>query len=441
MTVAPDRWFREEQGSRLACFLRRRLPELSDVSAHDVRLRRLPGGAVQESWLLQAGSRQFVLRTDGATSIPASGSRQTEFEILAMGRAGGVDCPEPIVLEASGKVLGRPFFLMSLEPGSTDPDEIVSLNGGAGAEVAASLAKNLARLHRIPPQSCERLLGKPPEFPQLACLKLYRTWLLELDDAQPVLDWALNELERVAPTLATSVLCHRDFRTGNYLVTGDPARLQAILDWEFAGWSDPYEDLGWFCCRSWRFERPDREAGGIASRSAFLAAYQQASGFCIDPARLEWWEAMASLRWGLIACQQRDRMRKRGERSLDLALTAYRVAECEWDLLRLLGGEDLSGVSDSTRTVPAWPSTELLLSLISEEFANKISSVPSKEGRQAASMIVRGLGIAARQIEASAKPAEKTVLERVAVAAPELLTKEDCGRRQRLRGVSVPADW
>ena len=51
----------------------------------------------------------------------------------------------------------------------------------------------------------------------------------------------------------------------------EQARLTAIIDWEFAGWSDPMEDLGWFCAASWRFGQTGREAGGLADRADFYA--------------------------------------------------------------------------------------------------------------------------------------------------------------------------
>eukprot|EP01035_Chromulina_nebulosa_P049233 gene49233-66860_t len=32
--------------------------------------------------------------------------------------------------------------------------------------------------------------------------------------------------------------------------------LTGILDWEFAAWGDPHEDIGWLCARCWRFGGP-----------------------------------------------------------------------------------------------------------------------------------------------------------------------------------------
>ena len=98
-----------------------------------------------------------------------------------------------------------------------------------------------------------------PAEPGLAAAQRYRQWLGAEASRDPVLAWGLRWLERNAPPPGEIVLCHRDYRTGNYLV--DDGRLTAILDWEFCGWSDPMEDVAWFCSRSWRFGRMDREAG------------------------------------------------------------------------------------------------------------------------------------------------------------------------------------
>jgi hypothetical protein len=45
---------------------------------------------------------------------------------------------------------------------------------------------------------------------------------------------------------------------------------------------------------------------------------------------------MAALKWLVVALLQRDRFRRLGERSLDLALTGRRAAQCEHEMLRLV---------------------------------------------------------------------------------------------------------
>ena len=146
-------------------------------------------------------------------------------------------------------------------------------------------------------------------------------------------EWGLRWLIRHAPPPVPSVLCHGDFRTGNYLADADG--FVALLDWEFARWSDRDEDIGWFCLGCWRFGAYAREAGGIASRDVFYRAYEAAAGRALDQTRIRYWEVMAALRWLVLALQQRDRFLRGGERSLDLALTGRRPAECEFEILRL----------------------------------------------------------------------------------------------------------
>ena len=149
-----------------------------------------------------------------------------------------------------------------------------------------------------------------------------------------MLEWAIRWLETHIPEPLPPVLCHRDFRTGNYMLDG--AELTGILDWEFAGWGDPDEDIGWFCCKGWRFARLDREAGGIAERAPFYRAYEAASGRRLDPERVRFWEVLANVRWAVIALQQSDRYLIQGARDLVTAIIGRRATECELEFLMLL---------------------------------------------------------------------------------------------------------
>ncbi len=115
--------------------------------------------------------------------------------------------------------------------------------------------------------------------------------------------------------------------------------MTAILDWEFAGWGDPDEDIGWLCCKGWRFGRLDREAGGIARRAPFYHGYEAESGRSLDPERVKFWEVYANIRWAIIALQQSDRYLTGGARNLSTAITGRRATECELELLMLLDPE------------------------------------------------------------------------------------------------------
>jgi aminoglycoside phosphotransferase (APT) family kinase protein len=176
----------------------------------------------------------------------------------------------------------------------------------------------------------------PSPTPALARVELYRQWLEEIAVWNPVLAFGLRWLEINAPPASEIVLGHWDYRTGNYMVSDD-GELTGILDWEFAGWGEPEEDLGWFTARCWRFGAFDRDGGGIAGAGPFFDAYERASGRTIDPGRVAYWQAMAHVRWAVIACQQAHRHVSGGEESLELALTAHIVPELELEVLNMTG--------------------------------------------------------------------------------------------------------
>lgn len=308
-----------------------------------VEVTRLAGGAIQENLALTvvfeggrlAGRRDLVLRTDAPTGVAASWDRVHEFRILRRVHRAGVRVPEPVAVEESGRILGRPFYVMARVFGETRGARIVRdpLVRARSRELAGEIAAELAKIHAIRPPDPELdVLPLPQPTPAAARIALYRRWLDALDAAEPVLEYALRRLELLAPRLGPEevALVHSDYRIGNLMIRD--GRLEAVLDWEFAAWSDPVEDVAWFCARYWRFGQDDLEAGGIAPREVFLRAYEAASGRTVDPFGFLWWRTMADVRWAVIALQQAARVAA-GEPSLELALTGRVVPRLERDIL------------------------------------------------------------------------------------------------------------
>jgi aminoglycoside phosphotransferase (APT) family kinase protein len=303
-------------------------------------LAPLSGGAIQENWGLaaevtggpRAGRHDLVLRLDAASTLPMSHGRAEEFALLRAAHAAGVSVPEPLALCTDPAVLGRPFLLMRRALGTADPRALTAAAPQPG--VAAGLGRDLARIHRItPPRGVLGFLGPAPADGARAHVALLRDLLDRLGTPRPALEWGLAWLDERAPPPAAPVLCHRDFRTGNIMV--EDGRVSAVLDWEFAAWSDPAEDLGWITAPCWRFRRPDLVAGGIGTLEDLLAGYVAGGGAAPDPARLSYFQAMATARWAVIAHWQAARHRSGGQRCLELALTGHLAPELELELLTM----------------------------------------------------------------------------------------------------------
>ena len=335
--------------------LARFLAEASGARAVEMSgLELLAGGAIQQNWGLEAefaggslaGRHRLVLRTDADTGIPSSLGRVEEFAVLQAVHAAGVTVPEPLFACADPAVIGKPFFVMRRLPG-TAQGRVITADPSLEPhlpQIAARLGKELACLQTIrPPRGDLAFLPSPEESAPEMQIAGFRFYLDRHPQPRPVLEWAIRWLETHIPAPLPPVLCHRDFRTGNYLLdygSWGPA-LTGILDWEFAGWGDPDEDIGWFCCKGWRFTRLDLEAGGIADRVEFYTGYEAASGRRLDPERIRYWEVFANVRWAIIALQQSDRYLIGGARDLSTAIIGRRATECDLELLLLLDPEGI----------------------------------------------------------------------------------------------------
>jgi aminoglycoside phosphotransferase (APT) family kinase protein len=332
----------EERRAALAAWLR-------DAAGADsleiLGMEKLSGGAIQENWRLivfaDGTQRDWVLRTDAPSGVSTSHSRVQEFALLKAAYQAGVTVPEPLFLNADPGLLGKPFYVMARVAGRAEGHILTrdpALQGEGGDRLAEWLGAELACIHSVrPPRSDLDFLPLPEAPPALHRIATYRQYLDELPDPNPALEYALRWLELHAPETPELVLCHSDFRTGNYMV--EHGYLTGILDWEFASWSDPMEDIAWFCARCWRFGAWNREAGGIGKREAFYRgyegyrSYEAESGRTVDRAIIPYWEVMAAVRWAVIALQQGERHLSGGEVSLELALTGMRAPEMELDAL------------------------------------------------------------------------------------------------------------
>lgn len=336
------------------------IPETADalaafiaVSANAVAARVfgfewLSGGAIQENWAITVeiaggpmnGRHDVALRTDAPSSVAASRGRAEEFLLLKVAFAAGASVPEPLWLDAAGAVAGRPLFLMRRLSGTAAGHKLVRAERDTEARRALvrGLGAELARIHAIrPPRAGMEFLGVPPRDPANAAVAALRGYLDALPRAYPALEWGLRRLETTPPPHAPEdvALVHRDYRVGNIMIDGD--RVTGVLDWEFAGWGDRHEDLGWFTARCWRFGRDEFEAGGLGAAEDFFAGYEEVLGRAVDRDRVHYWQAMAHARWAAIAAGQGDRFVSGGERTLELALTAHMVPELELELLRQTG--------------------------------------------------------------------------------------------------------
>jgi aminoglycoside phosphotransferase (APT) family kinase protein len=326
--------------ARVAAALSREL----DAPVRVAALAPLLGGACQDAYdvtlELPGGRERVALRSDAQRSLPGSLARRAEFEVVRAAVAAGVATPRARWLTRDLVRPGADAYFLDWIDGEAIGRRVVKAPelAAARAGLGDALAATLAAIHTITPASAPRLieagLAPPSAAPAVAAIAALRAMIDGLPASSPAIELALRWLVDHAPPRGEVTLVHGDFRTGNFMVT--PAGLAGVLDFEFAHFGDPLEDLGWLCVRDWRFGQLDRPAGGVARRDAFYAAYRAASGRAVPPAAVHFWEVFGNLRWAVGSRYQGERYLSGAESDLELIAIAHRAAEMEHEALRLI---------------------------------------------------------------------------------------------------------
>jgi aminoglycoside phosphotransferase (APT) family kinase protein len=315
-------------------------------------LDRLAGGACQDNYVLVArfasgplaGERKLVLRSDARTSLPGSLDRAQEHDVIGAAVAAGVRTPAARWL---AKDLVRPegyaYFLDWVDGEAIGRRVVGSPKLATARErLASQCAAELARIHSVTPSIHPSLFGHGSGVPSTGdaaedALTFLRKMLGTLVEPRPALELSLRWLRANPPPKRDVTLVHGDFRTGNLMVT--PDGLAGVLDWEFAHWGAPAEDLAWMCLRDWRFGQLSLAAGGFAPRARLYEEYERASGQRVDPREVTYWEIMGNVRWAAASLLQGERYLTGGDSDIELVGVARRAIEMEYEALRLLERE------------------------------------------------------------------------------------------------------
>lgn len=335
-------------GPEVLAGLRSAVARRESVPAGSVRvgsLRRLSGGASRITWAVSVDpGGEVILQQQRPGSAGANLSVHTQAQLLAEAARRGVPVPEVL---GDGGQPGSGFVVLEMLAGESLPKRIASNEDLAAArpELARQVGRACAAIHAMDVHTA-------PELQEVDPLESMRSLLDALGEPHPAFELGLRRLDETGPVARAPVVVHGDLRMGNLLVA--PSGLCGVLDWELAHLGSPVEDLGWFCARAWRFGSPLR-AGGVGTVEELLAGYREGGGEVPEPAELDWWEAYACLRWGLISVLQASVHLGGLHRSVELAAIGRRAAECEEDLLQLLlGPSDLEPPTqpEARRDVP-----------------------------------------------------------------------------------------
>lgn len=313
---------------------------LADHGATLLAAKPLHGGACQENFkvelTLDGAPLTLALRSDARTSLPGSLRRAAEFQVIERAVNAGVNTPRPRWLTPNLVRDGADAYLLDWVPGEAIGRRVVRNPELAQARerLPTELATTLAKLHAVTPTNTELPISGLAALPAERALNELTSMVRAMPSVYPAVEFSLRWLRERLPVDREVVLVHGDFRTGNFMVT--PEGLAGVLDWEFAHWGSPYEDLSWVSVRDWRFNRLELPIGGFSKRAPFYAAYEAASGRRVDEPTVLWWEIVGNLRWAVGSVHQGERYLSGEQTDLELLAIARRNVEMEFEALRLI---------------------------------------------------------------------------------------------------------
>ena len=230
--------------------------------------------------------------------VQGKGDRQREFLTLTCLEELGVPAPHARWLDLTGAWLERPFTIHGRVAGQVAPSfTLLGLEEeGQRAAIAQQFVEVLAAIHHVPWQETRLAsLGAPrvgtDEYASTAVECLDLRVAASCPEKHPALRVALSWLREKRPSLQTVALCHGDYKTDNFIFSGD--RLLAVLDWEFAHLGDPAEDLGASCMG---LHITNGLCMGLMAREKLLEAYERRAGRSVDRELVRFWEIFYDVR-------------------------------------------------------------------------------------------------------------------------------------------------
>ncbi len=266
----------------LAALLRRATDEPVTVAA----ITMLSGGASSATFAVdatRAGAAWPLIFQRGSCGGGMAKTVQAELQRIA--GSAGVPVADVVAVAEPRDALGDSFVMARVAGESLAPKWLrgepfaaarSALTGQCAAALAALHAVPLAAVGRLP------LPGGSAREQNARLFDHYRGFGVD----EPVFDLAFAWLAERLPDDPPSVVCHGDFRSGNFIVGPDGPQqgLRAVLDWELAHLGDRHADLGWLCVNAWRFGVWRKPVGGFGERAELYAAYAAAGGAAVDPA-------------------------------------------------------------------------------------------------------------------------------------------------------------
>jgi aminoglycoside phosphotransferase (APT) family kinase protein len=209
-----------------------------------VEVLQFPGGHSNLTYFVRQGDRELVLRRPPfGSKVKTAHDMGREVAVLAKLAPVFDRAPRVIAYEASGDVLGAPFYLMERRRGVILRGE---LPAGVDAPRACELlVDTLADLHAVDYAAAGLGdFGKPAGYVERQVTGWTERYAGSQTDDIPAMTEVAAWLAAHRPADNAPALIHNDFKFDNVIFDPGLGSITGVLDWEMTTIGDPLMDLG-----------------------------------------------------------------------------------------------------------------------------------------------------------------------------------------------------
>jgi aminoglycoside phosphotransferase (APT) family kinase protein len=212
-----------------------------------------------------------------------------------------IPMPDLFWLELDTSVLGMPFFVMERVTGLVPvqwrgQDAQVFPTPEARHRIGVQFVDVLTAIHDIDLRGDWLAHFMAVDDPQASALSQVEHWAAYFDNSAlvpiPTVDYAVSWLRRNVAYSPKLVLCHGDYRIGNFMVRD--GKIVSIFDWELAHISDPIEDIAYSGLPLFRGRNP--MLSQLLEPDEYFARYMERTGLAVDPEVYRFWTVLGLLK-------------------------------------------------------------------------------------------------------------------------------------------------
>jgi aminoglycoside phosphotransferase (APT) family kinase protein len=281
---------------------------------------RFAGGQSNPTFLLQATSGQYVLRSrPKGDLLPSAHAVDREFRVMRALAGSAVPVATALHLCEDPSIIGAAFYVMTHIVGDVHwHPALANVARAARGPISLAAVDVLAALHSVDVAAVGLAnFGKPTDYAARQLVRWSRQYHATTATPDADMTRLIGLLQAQLPVEdGRMALVHGDFRIDNLMFAPGEAKVLAVLDWELATLGHPFADLAYMLMHH-RLPHDgafpglagvERNKAGLPSEAELIARYCTKSGVS-EVAGLHFWIALAAFRLAAILAGVQARIR------------------------------------------------------------------------------------------------------------------------------------